>query len=60
MGGSTILNGLCWTRGSEANFNAWEALGNPGWGWDDMQPYFRKVGLGRYFSTAPCVSMGRS
>ncbi|RYP13492.1 hypothetical protein DL765_006867 [Monosporascus sp. GIB2] len=28
VGGSTILNGLCWTRGSEALFNAWKALVN--------------------------------
>ena len=44
VGGSTIMNGLCWTRGSKGSFNAWEALGNPGWGWDDLLPYFVKVG----------------
>ena len=27
---------------SQADLNNWEALGNPGWGWDDMAPYFRK------------------
>ncbi|KAI1881318.1 hypothetical protein JX265_000144 [Neoarthrinium moseri] len=42
VGGSTILNGLCWTRGSRANFDAWEALGNPGWGWDGLLPYFMR------------------
>jgi choline dehydrogenase-like flavoprotein len=29
-------------RGSAADYNAWEALGNPGWGWDGLLPYFRK------------------
>ncbi|KAI0892623.1 putative GMC oxidoreductase [Annulohypoxylon nitens] len=42
VGGSTIVNGLVWTRGSEANFDAWERLGNPNWGWADMLPYFKK------------------
>ncbi|KAI0844742.1 putative GMC oxidoreductase [Daldinia vernicosa] len=42
VGGSTIVNGLVWTRGSAADFDAWEHLGNPGWGWMDLLPYFRK------------------
>ncbi|KAI1086465.1 putative GMC oxidoreductase [Rostrohypoxylon terebratum] len=42
VGGSTIVNGLVWTRGSEANFDAWERLGNPNWGWAGMLPYFKK------------------
>ncbi|KAI0112002.1 putative GMC oxidoreductase [Daldinia grandis] len=42
VGGSTIVNGLVWTRGSAADFDAWEHLGNPGWGWIDLLPYFRK------------------
>ncbi|KAI8960838.1 putative GMC oxidoreductase [Daldinia sp. FL1419] len=43
VGGSTIVNGLVWTRGSAAGFDAWEHLGNPGWGWMDLLPYFRKT-----------------
>lgn len=27
---------------SRSGFNSWEKLGNPGWGWDAMAPYFRK------------------
>ncbi|KAI0012979.1 hypothetical protein F4779DRAFT_643094 [Xylariaceae sp. FL0662B] len=42
VGGSTIINGLCWNRGSVADFDAWEHLGNPGWGWSDLLPYFQK------------------
>ncbi|KAI1475594.1 putative GMC oxidoreductase [Daldinia eschscholtzii] len=42
VGGSTIVNGLVWTRGSVADFDAWEHLGNPGWGWMGLLPYFRK------------------
>ncbi|KAI1113805.1 GMC oxidoreductase-domain-containing protein [Nemania sp. NC0429] len=43
VGGSTIMNGLCWTRGSAADYDAWRNLGNPGWGWTDLLPYFLKV-----------------
>ncbi|KAI2466361.1 putative GMC oxidoreductase [Annulohypoxylon bovei var. microspora] len=42
VGGSTIVNGLVWTRGSVANFDAWERLGNPGWSWTGLLPYFKK------------------
>ncbi|KAI1073461.1 hypothetical protein F5B20DRAFT_597655 [Whalleya microplaca] len=42
VGGSTTINGLCWNRGSVADFDAWEHLGNPGWGWSDLFPYFQK------------------
>lgn len=43
VGGGSLLNGLCWTRGSAADFDGWEQLGNPGWGWKDLLPYFKKV-----------------
>ncbi len=43
IGGGTIINGMVWTRGSEADYDAWEQLGNPGWGWRDLLPYFKKV-----------------
>ncbi|KAF4979747.1 hypothetical protein FZEAL_4104 [Fusarium zealandicum] len=42
VGGSSILNGLCWTRGSVSDYDGWEKLGNKGWSWNDMLPYFKK------------------
>ncbi|KAI1377500.1 putative GMC oxidoreductase [Hypoxylon crocopeplum] len=42
VGGSTLVNGLVWTRGSVADFDAWERLGNSGWGWSGILPYFQK------------------
>jgi choline dehydrogenase-like flavoprotein len=28
-------------RGAAADYDAWSSLGNPGWGWDDLLPYFK-------------------
>lgn len=43
VGGGSLINGMCWTRGESADYDAWVALGNPGWGWNDLLPYFRRV-----------------
>ncbi|KAI8215400.1 radical SAM superfamily protein [Colletotrichum sp. SAR 10_86] len=43
VGGGSVVNGMCWTRGAAADFDAWEELGNDGWGWDGLLPYFKKV-----------------
>ncbi|KAM7199925.1 putative GMC oxidoreductase [Naviculisporaceae sp. PSN 640] len=42
LGGATIINGLVMTRGAKADYDAWERLGNEGWAWRDMLPYFIK------------------
>lgn len=36
LGGTSALNFMTWTRGNREDFNAWEELGNEGWGWDDL------------------------
>ena len=43
LGGGSILNAMCWNRGGADDFNAWETLGNPGWNWNNLLPYFIKV-----------------
>lgn len=43
VGGGTVVNGMFFARGSAADYDAWEKLGNPGWGWRDLLPYFKKV-----------------
>lgn len=43
VGGGTVLNGMIWTRGTRADYDAWKTFGNAGWGWDDMVPYFQRV-----------------
>ncbi|KAL8703907.1 MAG: hypothetical protein Q9201_002919 [Fulgogasparrea decipioides] len=42
VGGGTVINGLFFNRGSAADYDAWEKLGNHGWGWKGLLPYFKK------------------
>jgi len=38
-----LLTGVkMYVRGSKADYDGWESLGNKGWGWEGMAPYFRK------------------
>jgi choline dehydrogenase len=43
MGGSSSINGLLYIRGQAEDFNHWRQLGNAGWSFDDVLPYFRKA-----------------
>ncbi|KAL4866040.1 hypothetical protein BDV12DRAFT_187753 [Aspergillus spectabilis] len=42
VGGSSLLNRMVFDRGSSADYDRWKALGNVGWGWRDILPYFKK------------------
>jgi choline dehydrogenase-like flavoprotein len=42
VGGSSAVNGMAWDRGSAVDYDSWGALGNSGWNWEALQPYFRK------------------
>jgi choline dehydrogenase len=43
LGGSGSINGLVYNRGQAADFNHWAQLGNKGWSYDDILPYFKKT-----------------
>ncbi len=43
LGGSSSINGLLYIRGQPADFDHWRQLGNSGWSFDDVLPYFRRA-----------------
>jgi len=42
LGGSSSINGLLYIRGQPEDFDHWRQLGNVGWSFDDVLPYFRR------------------
>lgn len=43
MGGSSSINAMVYIRGHHADYDDWEAAGNPGWGWADVLPTFKAI-----------------
>ena len=43
LGGSSSINGLLYIRGQSNDYNYWRQLGNIGWAWEDVLPYFIKA-----------------
>ncbi|KAJ8108653.1 hypothetical protein OPT61_g8023 [Boeremia exigua] len=42
VGGGSVVNGMAFDRASSADYDAWERLGNVGWNWKSLLPYFKK------------------
>jgi choline dehydrogenase len=42
LGGSSAINGMVYIRGQARDYDHWRQLGNAGWGWDDVLPYFKR------------------
>ena len=42
LGGSSSINGMVYNRGQAADFDTWAQMGNRGWGFDDLLPYFKR------------------
>jgi choline dehydrogenase len=43
VGGSSAVNGAIALRGTPEDYDEWAALGNPGWSWREVLPYFRRL-----------------
>ncbi len=43
LGGSSSINGHIYNRGQRNDFNTWAQLGNRGWGYADVLPYFKRL-----------------
>jgi choline dehydrogenase-like flavoprotein len=67
LGGSSAINGMCFTRGHRSSYDAWVTVGAKGWGFDDLLPYLRRSehaegrdpavrGVGGPLTVAPAVA----
>ncbi len=43
LGGSSSINGLLYIRGQKEDYDTWRQMGNDGWSYDDVLPYFRRA-----------------
>jgi choline dehydrogenase len=43
LGGSSSLNGMIYIRGHPSDYDGWADMGNDGWGYDDILPYFKRA-----------------
>lgn len=43
LGGSSLINGMLYLRGHQLDYDGWAAMGNKGWSWADVLPYFQRA-----------------
>jgi choline dehydrogenase len=57
LGGTSCINGMTYIRAEKSQIDAWEAVGNKGWNWNSLWPYYRKS---EQFDTATSPHTGES
>ena len=58
LGGSSSINGMIYTRGHPTDYDDWAALGNPGWSFREVLPYFRRSENNVEFGDSPYHGKG--
>jgi len=53
VGGTSSINGMVYIRGAPADFDAWSAMGNPGWSYREVLPYFIRSERNLRFAGSP-------
>jgi choline dehydrogenase len=43
LGGGSSVNAMIYIRGGAEDYDEWRDMGNPGWGWDDVLPVFKRA-----------------
>src|SRR5215468_1913326 len=52
LGGSSAINAMVYIRGHRSDYDNWARLGNPGWSWDEVLPYFKRAEDNNQFANA--------
>lgn len=53
LGGSSAVNAMIYARGHRSDYDNWAALGNTGWGYDDVLPYFKRSESNAIYRDSP-------
>jgi len=58
LGGSSVLNAMIYARGPSWDYDNWAAMGNPGWSYEDVLPYFKKSENNEIHTDSPFHGVG--
>ena len=58
LGGSSAINGMVYNRGYPKDYDDWAAMGNPGWSYREVLPYFLRSENNETFRSSPYHGVG--